>query len=181
MSDSELGMQFCSGGEQELEKAINLYGEKLLRYVTAILCDYQEAEDIVQEVFVSAYRKRNSFDGKNLSAWLYKIAHNYSINRIKQRKLIYFSEIREEAISTVQNNGFSDETLQALRRLKPKERAVLYGRIIEELSYEELSCISGYSPSALRKQYERAKKKLAEYLTAVKPQCFGEEKQNELN
>ena len=45
MSDSELGMRFRYGGEHELEEVINLYGEKLLRYVTAILFDYQEAED----------------------------------------------------------------------------------------------------------------------------------------
>jgi len=179
MSDSELGMRFRHGGEHELEEVINLYGEKLLRYITAILFDYQEAEDIVQEVFVSAYEHRTAFDGNNISAWLYRIAHNLSMNRLKRRKLFSFSEIREDMISEPRDAGFSDETLRAMRRLKPKERAVLYGRIIEEQSYDELSHISGNSPAALRKQYARAKKKLAEYLTAENPLRFGKEHNNE--
>jgi DNA-directed RNA polymerase specialized sigma24 family protein len=70
----------------------------------------------------------------------------------------------------------SDETLCALRRLKPKERALLYGRIMEELSYEELSLLSGCSPATLRKRYERAKNKLAAYLTAGQ---YGKETKHE--
>ena len=179
MGDSELGLRFRSGGDEELEDVINRYGEKLLRYTTAILCDYQEAEDIVQEVFVSAYEHRTSFDGNNLSAWLYRIAHNLSMNHLKRRKLFYFSEIRDDIISEPRDTGFSEETLCAMRRLKPKERAVLYGRIMEEQSYDELSHISGHSPATLRKQFERAKKKLAEYLIAENPLYFGKGHNNE--
>lgn len=166
MSDTDLGQRFVTGGEDELEEIINFYGEKLLRYATAILCDYQEAENMVQEVFLSAYQGRAAFDGGNLSAWLYKITYNRSLNQLKKRKVFYFSEIRHEAVSPAKGTGLSDEILRALQRLKPKERALLYGRIMEEQSYEELSLLSGCSAAALRKQYERAKKKLAGYLTA---------------
>lgn len=72
MSDAELGLRFAAGGEEELEEIIKLYGEKLIRYATAILCDYHEAENVVQEVFLSAYQSRTAFAGGNLSAWLYK-------------------------------------------------------------------------------------------------------------
>lgn len=54
--------------------------------------------------------------------------------------------------------------LVALQRLKPKERTLLYGRIMEEQSYEELSRLIGSSPATLRKQYQRSKDKLAKYL-----------------
>ena len=131
--------------------------KKLLRYATAILCDYHEAENVVQEVFLSAYQSRKVFDGKNLSAWLYKITYNRSLNQLKKRRILCLGEIRAETVSSVDNTGMSDETLCALRRLKPKERALLYGRIMEELSYEELSLLSGCSPATLRKRYERAK------------------------
>jgi RNA polymerase sigma factor (sigma-70 family) len=166
MNDTDLGQRFVTGGEAELEEIINLYGEKLLRYSTAILCDYHEAENVVQEVFLSAYQGRAAFDGGNLSAWLYKITYNRSLNQLKKRKVFYFSEIRANLVSPAADAGLSDETLRALQRLKPKERALLYGRIMEEQSYEELSQLSGCSPAAVRKQYERAKKKLAGYLTA---------------
>lgn len=163
MNNTELGQSFINGGEDELEEIINIYGEKLLRYSTAILCDYHEAENVVQEVFISAYQNRTKFDGDNLSAWLYRITYNKSLNQLKKRRMLYFSEIREE-VSQERDNSISDEVLIALKKLKPKDRALLYGRIMEEQSYQELSQLTGSTPVALRKQYERAKKKLAEYL-----------------
>ncbi|MDR1540541.1 MAG: sigma-70 family RNA polymerase sigma factor [Clostridiales bacterium] len=166
MKNTDLEQRFIIGGEDELGEIISLYGEKLLRYATAILCDYQEAENVVQDVFLSAYQARASFDGGNLSAWLYKITCNRSLNQLKKRKVFYFSDIRSEAVSPPDDAGMSDETLCALRRLAPKERALLYGRIMGEQSYEELARLSGCSPAALRKQYERAKNKLADYLAA---------------
>ena len=171
-----MGQRFVTGGEDELEEIINLYGEKLLRYATAILCDYQEAENVVQEVFLSAYQGRAAFDGGNLSAWLYKITYNRSLNQLKKRKVFFFSEIRNDVVSPVENTDLSDEALRALQRLRPKERALLYGRILEGQSYEKLSLLSGCSPAALRKQYERAKKKLAGYLNA---EYYGKEPKHE--
>ena len=166
MSNTDIGHRFAAGGEHELEEIINAYGEKLLRYASAILCDYHEAENVVQEVFISAYQNRGGFDGCNLSAWLYKITYNRSMNQLKKRKLFYFIDIRSEAVLPAEDIGFSDEILCALQKLKPKERALIYGRIMEEQSYDELSLLTGSSPAALRKQYQRAKNKLAEYLTA---------------
>ena len=167
MEGTNLGKRFVNGGENELEEVINLYGEKLLRYATSILCDYHEAENIVQEVFISAYENRTRFDGNNLSAWLYKITYNLSLNQLKRRRIFYFAEIPKGAIpleETIEEKGLSYEMFNALQKLKPKERALLYGRIMEEQSYKELSQITGTSPSTLRKQYQRAKDKLVKYL-----------------
>ncbi len=166
MDNTDIGQRFVNGGEDELEEIINLYGQKLLRYATAILCDHHEAENVVQEVFISIYKNRTTFDGNNLSSWLYKITYNRSLNQLKKRKLFYFSEIHGEVVLPEEDKGMSDEVLSALQRLKPKERALLYGRIMEELSYDELSQLIGSSPATLRKRYQRAKKKLAGYLTA---------------
>lgn len=164
MEDIELGKRFISGEEDILEEVINFYGEKLLRYATAILCDYQEAEDVVQESFIAAYQNRNKFDGENLSAWLYKITYNRSLNQLKRRKIFYFSEVHSQAVLTEKKDELSYEILVALRKLKPKDRVLLYGRIMEEQSYEEISQLTGISPATLRKRYQRAKDKLAKEL-----------------
>jgi len=171
MKETKLDQRFTSGSEEELEEAIAIYGEKLLRYAVSILCSHQDAEDIVQRVFLSAYQSRSGFNGNNLSAWLYKITYNLCLNHLKKRRLFFFSDIRnvkEESANPDEENELSDEVLSALGKLKAEDRALIYGRIIDEHSYEELSQMLGKPPNTLRKRYERAKKKLASYLTTRK-------------
>jgi len=162
----ELDQRFMKGGEAEFEELIALYGEKLLRYAISILYSHQDAEDVVQEALMSAYQRRAGFDGKNLSAWLYKITYNYSLNKLKERKrrkVLFFGDMKQEPAYTEDFNDMPD-IIEALQPLKTQERALLYGRIVDMHSYEELSVILGPSPAALRKQYERVKKKAAMYL-----------------
>ena len=166
MKDKSLGIAFAEGGEPELEAVIDTFAEKLMRYATSILCNHHDAEDVVQRVFLQAYQNRKRFDGDNLSAWLYKITYNHSINQLKKRKLFFFSDINEVPEPT--HSPFeepNDNVLEILCLLKAQDRALVYGRVINEQSYDELSLIFGKSPASLRKQYERAKKKLAGYLT----------------
>ena len=168
LNDTELGRRFAEGGEPELEEVMNAYGEKLLRYATSILCDYHESEDAVQNVFIAAYQNRRKFDGEYLSAWLYKITYNHCVKQLKKRKFLFFSDlggIPEEITNPIEDSAISEEILEKLRLLKAEDRALLYGKIMEGQSYDELSIIFRKSPAALRKQYERAKKKLAGYLS----------------
>ena len=163
----ELALRFATGGEAELEEAIALYGEKLVRYAASVLYSHQDAEDVVQDVFLYAYRNRHRFDGKNLQAWLYKIAYNDCLDKLKskkRRKLFFLFDISEEPTTYMDDIESISEIDEALHRLKPNERALLYGRIVDGQNYDELSRIMGVSPSTLRKQYERIKKKAARYL-----------------
>ena len=150
--------------EYELDELVDNYGEKLLRYATSILCNHQDAEDVVQDVFITAYQKRAGFGGGNLSAWLYKITYNKSINKLRKRRFLFFADIPENTVVDPGQTGLQDDVLYALSLLSPQDRALLYGRVIEGYNYEELATQMGSSPTALRKRYERAKKKLADHL-----------------
>jgi len=165
----ELRQRFIVGAEAELEELINAFGEKLLRYATSILYNHQDAEDTVQDVFLSAYKNRATFDGENISAWLYRITYNRCMDKLKlrkRRKLLFFSDVKEEPTMFIEDSLTMPEIMEALSRLKPKERALLYGRVMDGHSYEALSQIMDSTPAALRKQYERVKKKAAKYLRA---------------
>jgi len=169
MGEANLGIRFATGGESELEEVIRAYGEKLIRYATSILKNHHDAEDIVQGVFCVAYQKRRSFDGKNLSAWLYKITYHFCLDQLRKRKVLFISDIsnvKEETVDPFADVSIDDDLLNALNQLTAKERALLFGRIMDGFSYEELAEIHGRSSAALRKQYERTKKKLADYLSA---------------
>ena len=151
----------------DLDALVETYGERLLRYATSILYNHHDAQDVVQDVFLTAYQKPDAFKGGNLSAYLYKITYNKSINKLRRRRFQFFGDIPENTVAPPSSDYLSDETLQALSLLKPQERAILYARVMEGMSYEEMSILMGKSPTALRKQYERAKKRLAGHLTSV--------------
>ena len=165
MCEGNLGIRFAAGGEPELEEVIWAYGDKLIRYATSMLKNHHDAEDVVQGVFCTAYQKRQTFDGRNLSAWLYKITYRHCLDQLRKRKILFFADLnnmKEETPSSFAD----DDLLSALSQLRAKERALLFGRIMDGYSYEELAEIHGRTPAALRKQYERTKKKLAGYLSA---------------
>ena len=149
----------------DLDTLVADYGEKLLRYATSILYNHHDAQDVVQDVFLGVYQKPAAFRGGNLSAYLYKITYNKCINKLRRRKFQLFCDIPEDTVAPPMCEGLSDVTLHALGFLKPEERAILYARVMEGMSYEDLSIQMGKSEAALRKRYERAKKKLASHLS----------------
>jgi len=165
----EMGQRVTVNRENEMERIVSEFGEKLLRYATSILYNHQDAEDAVQDVFLNYFQNSHRFDVKNVSAWLYKMTYNNCLDKRKmksRRKLSFLEDVGEEPAVHMEDNLAITELMKALEPLKPQERALLYGRAVNEQSYEELSRIMGVSPSALRKQYERVKKKAIKLLDA---------------
>lgn len=148
-------------GEEELNGAVKQYGQPLLRYCHHILCDYHEAQDAVQTTFLKAWGHRADFRmGTSLSAWLYRLAYTTCMDILRRRRRQLFAAPRPGPDS----DYIGPELRAALGKLKPQERALVFGRVVEEKSYEELSAIYGKSAATLRKRYERARHKLAEAL-----------------
>ncbi len=152
--------------EFDMDEIVKLYGGKLFRYVYTLICDYQEAEDVVQDVFVAAYQARARFDGRNLSAWLYKIAYNKSLDSLRRKKPLSLHELGEDAlvVEDSYDTGGDPAIMTALKALSAEERFILLGRITESLEYAELAGRIGLSEPTVRKRYERAKKKVAAQL-----------------
>lgn len=163
MEETMLDTDLNEISEVELNKAVELYGYKLLRYCHNILCDYADAQDAVQETFIKAYYKRRQFR-KNISlqAWLYRIAYTTCIDILRYKKVrCFIPHRRRESQDENETEYMSDEMKDALMALLPKDRALIFSRVIDEKSYKELELIYNTSSAALRKRYERAKKKLA--------------------
>lgn len=82
----EMLIKKIQSGEKDLYSLImDRYEEKLLRYSNYLVNDEHKAVDVVQESFIKAYVNLNSFDtAKKFSSWLYRIAHNESINVLKK-------------------------------------------------------------------------------------------------
>lgn len=157
----DLDKYFSEATEEDLENVIDLYGQKIFNYCFNILCNYYDAQDASQTVFIKAWSKRRQYKSNtSLQSWLYKIAYRCCIDHIRKRKDILHFEDSKEVVPFKEPDILSEGILHAFTLLTVKERAVVYGRIIEELTYEELSKIYKTSESTLRKRYERGRKKL---------------------
>ncbi|MDO4270322.1 MAG: sigma-70 family RNA polymerase sigma factor [Eubacteriales bacterium] len=156
-----LDEQFASGGDDVLAEAIALYGQPLLRYCHHILCDYHDAQDAVQTTFIKAYDNRKRFRaGTSLSAWLYRLAYTTCIDALRRRKLQLFTP----PPAAPDPDYIGDDLRRALETLSPEQRALVYGRVIEQRSFDALAVIYGKPAATLRKRYERARRKLAQAL-----------------
>ena len=157
---------FTSGSHQALIEIMHEYGPPLLRYCHNILCDYHEAQDALQMTFIKAYDRRATFrDGAPISPWLYKIAYTTCIDILRRKKLRLIAPEPAPEAQTQEKEGYIPENIRAaLMTLTAADRALVFGRVIEERSYDELSAILGKSAAALRKRYERARYRLMDML-----------------
>jgi len=130
------------------------YEEKLKRYILRLSnVNLEEAEDILQDVFIKVYKNLRDFD-KDLkfSSWIYRITHNQVISHHRHKSARpQLTGISEEIIKNLRAEldlvdrteaGFlSGEIFAVLNQLKPNHREILLLKFFEEKSYEEISDI----------------------------------------
>jgi len=154
---------FIRGCEAALKELIDEMQTPLMKYSYGILLNYADAEDAVQSAFVKVYMNRKNIRNPNtLPAYLYRTTYNMSVDIIRKRRFF----IMESQPANKNCDYISEEMLDALGKLSTLDRALVYGRAVEEMDYKELSDIHGKSEQSLRKRYERAKKKLICILNA---------------
>ena len=141
-----------------------------------ILKDSFEAEDIMQEAFLTAFTKLYMYKGEvTFGAWLKRIVINKSLTKLKKNKR--YNEVKLEV---VQDEEIADEpidykTLQpkkvlaVMQTLKENYRVVLTLNLIEGYDYDEIAQIMNYTNENVRTTVSRAKKKLKQLLLADTP------------
>lgn len=157
-------MKNSTWDEASFEKMINEYSTGLIKYCYSILGNYHDSQDAAQDAFLRIFYMRKSMkDPGAFKAYLYKTAYNICIDCIRRKKRIKAVNDRyiEYCESPEKDKSYiSEELLAALQKLKPSDRALVYGIAVEERSFKEMSAILQRTESTLRKRYERAKIKL---------------------
>lgn len=139
-----------------------------------IVQDTAEAEDIMQEAFLSAFSKIKFYKGKvSFGAWLKKIVVNKAIDAVRKKKE-FFEQI-DDSCSVIEDDNYNIEIdelnkekvkkiQRAVNQLSAGYRVVLSLFLFEGYNHEEISKILNISNSTSRSQYARAKAKLKEIL-----------------
>lgn len=173
------------GEARAFRELVTRHQDRVFSLALRMLGDAQEAEDISQEVFISAHRHLPRFRGDcRLSTWLYRITRNHCLNRLKYLgRRETESAPRTEApaaeaeIELVAQPERPDKALlgaeerahvhNALRQLSPEHRLLVILRDIEGLSYEEIGRIADVPGGTIKSRLHRARAALADVLAAA--------------
>ena len=149
------------------------YYKAMYNTAIRILKDSFEAEDVMQEAFLTAFTKLDSYKGEvAFGAWLKRIVINKSINQFRKNnryemakmEIVPENEIEEELFET--NKFHPKMILNAIQNLKENYRIILTLHLIEGFDYEEIQQILNYTNENVRTTILRAKKKLKQVLLA---------------
>jgi len=170
-SDADLLILFGKGDEQAFNELVRRHQERVYWVARRVLGTHEEADDVVQDVFLRAYEGLRRFRGDaSLSTWLYRIAMNLSLNALRKkrvRRMLHLEELGQEPASRADATDgplLRREEDEALRRavdaLPEKQKQVFILRYYEELSYAEIALILKKSEGGLKANYFHAVQKI---------------------
>mgnify|MGYP001806179417 CR=1 FL=1 len=163
----------CKNGDDRAFQALyKLYAKAMYNVSYRITAREEDAQDAVQESFISAYRNIQHYRGDSaFGAWIKRIVVNRSINIIRSRKAELWPEdepfdIEEQSAPEVYKEDMTVERIrQAIMNLPDGYRSVVSLYLLEGYDHEEIATILGISESTSKSQLNRAKARLREQLT----------------
>ena len=147
MEEQQLIAQFVAGDLRTFEMVFRDYYEPLVRYGNTFLKDADESEDIVQQVFVSVWEKREQLEvHTSIRALLYRAVHNACLNRIKHHKVRAVHAAEVKAIHTDSDTSdqleaaeLDEKIHQAIDRLPEQCAKIFKMSRFEQLKYQEIA------------------------------------------
>lgn len=168
--DALLVRHCLDGDHRAFETLVDRYQRPIFNLALRFSSNRQDAEDIVQTVFVKVYEKLSSYDSRHkFFSWLYKIAVNESINHLNRRKSV--EQFNEDLHSgnqaddePKQDHELSRKIDNALLELKPDYRIIVILNHFQELSYREIGFILDIHENKVKSRLFSARKKLRSIL-----------------
>ncbi len=174
-----------AGDRSEFARLVDAYYSSIYRLGLKMLNNPQDAEDILQETFLKAFRHLNSFDGRSsIATWLYRIATNEALMHLRKHKvetlsidepgeengeeqepleIVDWCCIPEKELMSAEGRRVMDE---AVGKLHPSLRVVFLLRDVEGLSTQETAEALNLSEVAVKTRLSRARLRLREELSA---------------
>lgn len=174
--------------EDAFERYVLSEVDVLLRVATSITRDPVDAEDLVQETLIRAYKAIGRFDGRHPRAWLFTIMRNAQRNRVRRRRpellrdpesqLEQFgpsTEPHQEPAAEVVDPIFEAEVQRAFDLLSPRFRSVVELVDLEGLPYQEAADALGLPVGTVMSRLHRARRRMRSHLDDAGIQPPGQE------
>ena len=188
VSDGALANQALAGDQHAFEALVQRYSHPLFNFIYRFLGDYDAACDISQQAFLQLYISLPTLrTGAPLKAWLFQVARNRSLDELRRKHAIHFSEIEStldedevSPLSVLPDPGPLPEELaerhdlqlclqRAIATLPPKFRSVVVLRYANQLSFSEIGQLLNMPEATVKTYFQRAKPLLSVALATERP------------
>ncbi len=152
---------------------VSLFSERLYWKIRSIVLSHEDANDILQNTFLKAWKNIHTFQGRSqVSTWLYQIAINESLDFLRHQKAQH--TISSDNVLNISNQLMADDYFdgdkgqallqEAIANLPDVQRVVFTLRYFDEMKYAEMSKILQTSEGGLKASYHIAVKKITQYI-----------------
>ena len=158
--------------ERVFRDLVSQYSEQLYWHIRGFVDNHEDADDLVQETFLKAWKALPSFRGDSGHfTWLWRIATNEALGYLRKKKVraaLQFESLDARAERVIDSDPWFDgdaaqrELSKAIVILPDKQRTVFLMRYYEDLSYEQIAEITGTSVGALKANYFHAVQRIRE-------------------
>ena len=171
MSDDEIIRLYHDGNEERaFTEIVKAYSERLYWHVRRFVCCHEDADDLVQEIFMKIWAALPSFrEEAQLFTWLYRIATNEVLNFLRKKRVravLNFKSLDSEMERLIDSDPYFDGDaaqrvlMKAMQKLPQKQQIVFSLRYFDDMKYEDIARITGTSVGALKASYHIAYEKL---------------------
>lgn len=175
MQDDEIIRLYRSGDrERAFSEIVKAYSERLFWYVRCFVCCHEDADDLIQEIFIKVWAALPSFrEEARLYTWIYRIATNETLNFLRKQKVraaLTFKSIDSEMERKIDEDPYFNgdaaqrALMKAVQKLPEKQRIVFSLRYFEDMKYEDIAKLTGTTVGALKASYHIAYEKIKEQL-----------------
>ncbi len=154
---------------QEYNQSVNLFADRLFRFVAKNVKDSHFAEDIVQDCYEKLWKNVAQVNGEKVKAYLFTTAYHTMIDRLRrEKKVAYTGELPviQEGLAD-QYSDIRERMNEAVNRLPEVQRIVLTLRDYEGYSYQEIGELTGLSESQVKVYIYRARIFLKNYIGTI--------------
>ncbi len=183
-TDAELVAEALRGAQEAFREIVVRFERPVYSLIVRMVQDPGTAEDLAQEVFIKAFRRLDTYDAsRKLSSWLFKIAHNTTIDHLRRHSpdtvsleggkdrdeeqrgglaAVLSDESTENPAAAAERKDMARSLERAIARLRPDYREVVVLFYIEGASYQEICEATGLPLGTVKTNLHRARKELAE-------------------
>lgn len=183
-TDLELVKELQQGRDSAYEMLVTRYSDKVYSLASRMTRNPEDAEEVLQDVFITVYRKIKSFEGKSsFSSWLYRVAVNASLMKIRKRKqdrsismeeampddqnsLLLRSHEEDELDHQTLRNEVREALHSAIEKLPDEYRPVFILRDVDGLTSKEVGKILNLTIPAVKSRLHRSRLMLRKKLAA---------------